>query len=76
MRGSQEPRIKIEPARATTDGPDAAELMSAYGVELDEWQKTILDCWLGRDDSGRYNVFLFQGNRQYGGRFNIYVCLR
>ena len=56
MRGSQEPRIKIEPARATTDGPDAAELMSAYGVELDEWQETILDCWLGRDDSGRYNV--------------------
>ena len=56
MRGSQEPRIKIEPARATTDGPDAAELMSAYGVELDEWQETILDCWLGRDDSGKYNV--------------------
>ena len=39
MRGSQEPRIKIEPERVASDGADAALLMSAYGYELDEWQK-------------------------------------
>lgn len=56
MRGSQEPRIKIEPPRVSTDGPDAADLMKAYGNELDPWQQDIVDCWLGKDEEGKYNV--------------------
>lgn len=56
MRGSQEPRIKVEPGRSSTDGTDAALLMSTYGCVLDEWQKTVIDCWLGRDDDGKRNV--------------------
>lgn len=56
MRGSQEPRIRIEPDRVSTDGEEAAMLMSEYGCELDEWQQIIVDCWLGKDESGRYNV--------------------
>jgi len=56
MRGSQEPRVMVEPTRATTDGGDAALLMGAYGVELDDWQRSVLNCWLGRDEAGRYNV--------------------
>ena len=55
MIGSQEPRIKVEPARIMTDGEDAAMLMSAYGVKLDEWQRTVIDCWLGKDETG-YNT--------------------
>ncbi|MBQ2597918.1 MAG: hypothetical protein II581_08435 [Oscillospiraceae bacterium] len=56
MIGSQEPRIQIEPQRASTDGEDAAILMEAYGNRLDAWQKLVLDCWLGRDEDGNYNV--------------------
>ena len=56
MKGSQEPRIKVEPQRASTDGADAAVLMAEYGYQLDEWQELVLDCWLGRDEAGRYNV--------------------
>ena len=56
MRGSQEPRVKVEPQRASTDGKDAALLMQAYGCTLDEWQQNVLNCWLGLDDSGNYNV--------------------
>lgn len=56
MRGSQEPRIKVEPHRVKTDGADAALLMETYGVELDPWQRMVVDSWLGRDESGRYNV--------------------
>ena len=56
MQGSQEPRIKVEPRRSSTDGPDAAILMRAYNCELDEWQQSILDCWLGRDENGEYNI--------------------
>lgn len=56
MKGSQEPRYKIEPQRVATDGDDAALLMGAYGYNLDDWQKLILDSWLGKDDSGHYTV--------------------
>lgn len=56
MRGSQEPRIKIEPQRVSTDGDDAALLMSAYGYKLDPWQQLVLDCWLGLDASGHYTM--------------------
>ena len=56
MRGSQEPRIKIKPDRSGTDGEDAALLMDAYGCHLDEWQRDIIDCWLGKDENGKYNV--------------------
>lgn len=56
MRGSQEPRIKVEPQRTSTDGADAAVLMAEYGYQLDEWQELVLDCWLGRDEASKYNV--------------------
>ena len=56
MIGSQEPRIKVEPQRYTTDGEDASLLMSEYGCKLDEWQRLVIDCWLGKDELNRYNV--------------------
>ena len=56
MRGNQNPRIKIEPPRSGTDGKGASMLMQAYGVTLDEWQELLLDCWLGKDQQGKYNV--------------------
>ena len=56
MTGCQEPRIRIEPPRIRTDGGDAALLMAAYGYPLDPWQRTVVDCWLGRDETGEYNV--------------------
>jgi len=56
MKGSQEPRIQIEPERIISDGGDAALLMSEYGCKLDPWQQIVLDCWLGKDESGKYTV--------------------
>ena len=56
MTGSQEPRIQIEPERAGSDGADAALLMKEYGYELDPWQRMVIDCWLGCDENGKYNV--------------------
>ena len=56
MKGNQTPRIKIEPDRSATDGKGAAMLMREYGVTLDEWQRLVLDCWLGTDETGDYTV--------------------
>lgn len=56
MIGAQEPRIRVEPPRAGTDGLDAAELMREYGNPLDPWQQSAVSCWLGFDEDGAYNV--------------------
>ena len=55
MKGSQEPRIKIEPSRTSSDGEDAALLMSEYGYTLDDWQHGVVNCWLGKENN-QYNV--------------------
>ena len=54
--GNQTPRISVEPARVSTDGEAAALLMETYGVSLDPWQRTVVDCWLGRNISGGYTM--------------------
>lgn len=56
MRGNQTPRIRIEPPRCSTDGNGAALLMQEYGYTLDEWQRLVLDCWLGTDEAGDYSA--------------------
>ncbi len=56
MKGNQIPRIRVEPPRADTDGKGAAMLMQAYGCTLDEWQQLCIDAWLGKDQTGAYNV--------------------
>lgn len=56
IRGSQEPRLRVEPERTSTDGTDAADLISAYGSTLDPWQRLVLDCWLGKGADERYTV--------------------
>lgn len=56
MTGSQMPRIRVEPERVYTDGAAAAALMEAYGTPLAEWQRLIVDCWLGRGEDGGYTM--------------------
>jgi hypothetical protein len=56
MFGNQEPRIRVEPPRVATDGGDATLLMQEYGYELDPWQQSVIDCWLGTDTRGYYIV--------------------
>lgn len=54
--GNQQPRLKLEPKRAYSDGEDAANLASAYGLTPDEWQRTILCSWLGRDNNDKFTA--------------------
>ena len=68
MIGSQEPRIRIEPPRVDTDGDYAYDLMKAYAFTPDPWQRDVVDCWLGLDENGEYNVTSagLSGPRQNG----------
>lgn len=54
--GRQEPRISVEPGRRYTDGADASELVSAYGLTPDPWQRLVLDAWLGRDAMDKFTA--------------------
>lgn len=56
MIGSQIPRIQIEPHRVDTDGKDASDLMEVYGSKMDEWQRLVVDSWLGKDENGKYTT--------------------
>lgn len=56
MTGNQKPRINICPEYRHTDGKGAAMLMKEYGCELDQWQRDILDAWLGKDAAGDYVI--------------------
>lgn len=55
-QGSQSPRILLEPEREYTDGEDAAELAKAYGLDLFEWQRLVIDAWLGRGLDDKYTA--------------------
>ena len=54
--GKQEPRVRVEPSRVYTDGPDAALLGEAYGFAPDPWQRMVLDSWLGRDEADMFTA--------------------
>lgn len=68
MRGSQTPRVQVEPRRFGGDGDAAAELMAAYDSPLDPWQRDVLRCWLGYGEDGTYNTTSagLSGPRQNG----------
>lgn len=45
---SQRPRVHVAPHIDATDGDLAAQFAAAYGLVPDEWQRFVLDDWLGR----------------------------
>lgn len=48
--------MALEPSYAYTDGGDAAILTAAYGFDLDPWQQTVIDSWLGRDKTDHFTA--------------------
>jgi hypothetical protein len=48
------PRVRRVPRAASSDGPDAAFLASAYGLTPDGWQDDCLTDWMGRRKDGRW----------------------
>lgn len=54
MMGSQTPSERTAPTAASSDGGDAAAVLAAGGVLLDEWQELVLRDWMGRTATGRW----------------------
>lgn len=51
---SRAPRLRVAPNRAETYGDLAAYLSSDYGLVPDDWQREIVDDWLGETKDGRW----------------------
>ncbi|SOE25619.1 hypothetical protein [Streptomyces sp. OK228] len=55
--GDQAPRILHAPPRVYSAGPDVVELASIAGLDLDEWQRLVLDHALGQRADGTWAAF-------------------
>lgn len=56
LLGVQEPRILHYPKASGSDADDCADLAEAYGLKPDEWQRAVLDAWMGRKANGRWSA--------------------
>ena len=56
LLGDQEPRLCSVPAADWSEGDRAADLAALAGLELDPWQRRVLDLGLGRRD-GKWAAF-------------------
>ena len=55
LSGAQRPRVfHVPDAPDHRDAADAARLSGGYGLELDDWQQYVLDCWLARRRDGKW----------------------
>jgi hypothetical protein len=57
LLGHQEPRILAAPPKLSSSGQEAVELAALAGLELDPWQRLVLDHALGEREDGRWSSF-------------------
>jgi hypothetical protein len=57
LLGEAQPRILWTPVAASSAGREAAELAASAGLDLDPWQRFVLDQALGEDEQGRWAAF-------------------
>lgn len=57
LHGADSPRVELTPPRAYTLAPEAIELASVAGLELDYWQQQALDLWLSVREDGKWAAF-------------------
>ena len=57
VTGSQLPRLESAPKSVRSAGEDAAELAALCGLELDPWQRHVLDVSLGEKRDGKWSAF-------------------
>lgn len=57
LRGVQQPRIELVPPAVSSSGREVVELCAAVGIDLDPWQRVVLDGALGEDRAGQWAAF-------------------
>lgn len=54
--GSQTPRVSTYPPAAYSSGPDVADLAAVAGLNLDPWQRYVLEHGLGEQPDGKWSA--------------------
>jgi hypothetical protein len=57
LLGDQRPRLQSVPPCESSEGERVAALAEAAGLDLDDWERWVLDQGLGRDRSGQWSAF-------------------
>ena len=57
LLGSQRPRVCSGPSSQLSEGGRIADLAASAGLDLDDWERWVLDQGLGRVDSGMWAAF-------------------
>src|SRR5258707_8912600 len=57
LLGDQRPRLQSVPPCVSSEGERVAELAFAAGLELDDWERHVLEEGLGRDGDGQWSAF-------------------
>jgi hypothetical protein len=52
--GVQRPRVQLVPRGTGNEAADAADLAAGYGLTPDDWQRYVLDGWLGLRSDGKW----------------------
>lgn len=56
LRPAPAPRVEHVPSWEWSRVDRAAEFAAGYGLSPDEWQRHVLEAWLGQTDDGRWSV--------------------
>lgn len=54
--GSQTPSVRYAPSYEYTDGEDAYNILKAARLILDQWQRSVLNDWLARNDEDLWSA--------------------
>ena len=75
LRGSQEPTRLVMPKFAESEWEDCHALNAAGGIEMLEWQDSIMRCWLATNSLGRWAASTCGGSlsRQNGKSLGLVV---
>jgi phage terminase large subunit-like protein len=57
LLGDQRPRLQSVPPCVSSEGERVAELASAAGLDLDDWERHVLEEGLGRAGDGQWSAF-------------------
>lgn len=57
LRGQQRPRIECAPLYLTSAGEDACDLAAVAGLDLQDWQRYVLERSLGEGPGGKWAAF-------------------
>lgn len=76
VTGNQKPTTEVQVASVGNDCLDAIELLSETGYELMDWQKFLLETWMGYNKDGRWSAKTCANSTPRQNGKTLVICAR